>query len=685
MITEELRYRIYGLALIKDDITTKQLTELGLKSHDIRKLVKEGTLTRIEIGHYKFTGVELLYDYALSLLSKARSENSLPQKDKYITLANSYFKKCHELDSKNREVNLYLLFHFIATNNYNKANELLETMYDIDDEEAIKENNLFLYLLSCYGVCPLSLYKRISSIDCDDLALIGWSNDIDRLIISKIYAQQFDEARELISNLVVKNSSTRVKKNILMNLLKKPILNVSFADLRAVLKENKVEEFYKLLRVYLRIIGREEYELLISWLTKLCILDGDFTFDMVFRELVELEKADYNDVTAVFIRDFYQYVADEKYKQASICFKIIKKYGNVSPEIIDSLSSKLPHAKGSAKNTSSDSVSDDGITYDKVKEELAGIIKTMQVDGELVHVISEVSSEYKDFALRIFRERGLGNEFKNIKFWCFNLESPTIVLRLIDPNIWYIDIGKKLKSISYFFDTKQYSKCIKCIEELLKYRSFDFLTLEKARTLFYYLAQSYIFNGQYNNKNRKYFALVTALNSALPKDKQQESYDFTEKIAKLTENKAKLHRNNKANGRIARASAILPPREEIKWEGFFGINAISEEVAIRLAGLQDILYTSIELGKSLEEVAREYNLAEEDILLMGLIKTRDYYIEDLHEEGNNELRKVSLSSNKTPLIDALIQEILIHRFDYRRMSSNYSKKRVLLESSDNKD
>ena len=97
-------------------------------------------------------------------------------------------------------------------------------------------------------------------------------------------------------------------------LLNRSILNIRFADLRAVLKENRVDDFYKLLFVYLRIIGREEYNYLIIWLTKLCVLDNDLTFDLVFRELVELEKGDYYDVSAVFISSFYQYVFSGKYK-----------------------------------------------------------------------------------------------------------------------------------------------------------------------------------------------------------------------------------------------------------------------------------------------------------------------------------------------------------------------------------
>lgn len=43
-----------------------------------------------------------------------------------------------------------------------------------------------------------------------------------------------------------------------------------------------------------------------------------------------------------------------------------------------------------------------------------------------------------------------------------------------------------------------------------------------------------------------------------------------------------------------------------------------------------ILPTGWKLGNSLEDIDGEYNLGKEDILLMRLIKARDYYVDDLY-------------------------------------------------------
>ena len=83
----------------------------------------------------------------------------------------------------------------------------------------------------------------------------------------------------------------------------------------------------------------------------------------------------------------------------------------------------------------------------------------------------------------------------------------------------------------------------------------------------------------------------------------------------------------------------------------------------------------------MEDIDGEYNLGEEDILLMRLIKARDYD-DDLYQEGDNELRKVTLSANKTPLVESFIFHILNHKFDYRRMRSAYVRKLVCSESDD---
>lgn len=88
------------------------------------------------------------------------------------------------------------------------------------------------------------------------------------------------------------------------------------------------------------------------------------------------------------------------------------------------------------------------------------------------------------------------------------------------------------------------------------------------------------------------------------------------------------------------------------------------------------LYTAIELDQSLNEVVAAHNLSGEDILLMRLIKARDYYIDNLYQEGDYEISMATLSPKKTPLIDMLSKQIYEHRFDYRRMTDEQSHKRV---------
>lgn len=682
MLTNEMRYRICDEFLEKDEISTKQLRDLGIKKHDIQKLVEEKTLIRVKRGLYKFSNVELLCEYALCFLRDSRKTDDRVEKREHITRADKCFKLCHSMNNKSRDVNLRLLLHFIVTKNYEKAYEVLEDMYNTDNKDTIKENNLFLYLLSCHEKCPLGLYERISSICLEDLTLGGLDDEFSKLIISLIYTQEFDRVKELITNLVVDDSSVSVKISILKALLNRSILNIRFADLRAVLKENRVDDFYKLLFIYLRIIGREEYNYLIIWLTKLCVLDNDLTFDLVFRELVELEKADYYDVSAVFISSFYQYVFSGKYKQASICLKIIEKYGCLSSEVVDDLRKKVDKGVNHKESTKSDLASLNQNDYDDVKKELSNIIKCMKNDGELVHTISGVSDAYCDCVRKIFEEKPLASGFENIKVWNFGNDSQTIILRLINPQITRINIGETLKNIFSFFNTGRYGECIALINELLQYDSFEIRSLEKTRNLFYVLGISYIKSSSHVSKSRKFLALTTEINGLLPKELQDGKYDLNLLVNKLSDKKTTLQHNGNRNRVIATAGAVLLPREDIKLNGFFGEDDSSSDIVLRLSRLQDILYTGLELGKSLEDIGGEYNLVEEDILLIRLIKARDYYVDDLYQEGDNELRKVTLSANKTPLVESFIFHILNHKFDYRRMKSAYVRKLVCSESDD---
>lgn len=121
-------------------ISTSTLKQMGLNNYDIKKLVEENKLIRVNKGYYKTNIKSKDYDYNKSILKQARVELEKGNFEEVYYLISTYK---HLNTSKNAHNILYLMY--LLTKDYDKAKEeLLKTMFLSKEKDTNKEYNLYM-------------------------------------------------------------------------------------------------------------------------------------------------------------------------------------------------------------------------------------------------------------------------------------------------------------------------------------------------------------------------------------------------------------------------------------------------------------------------------------------------------------------------------------------------------------
>ena len=121
-------------------INTSTLKRMGLSDYDIRKLVEDNKLIRVNKGYYKTNIKAKDYNYNKSILKQARVELEKGNYEEVYKLISTYK---HLNTSKNAHNILYLMYLLIG--DYDRAKEeLLKTMFLSKEKDTNKEYNLYM-------------------------------------------------------------------------------------------------------------------------------------------------------------------------------------------------------------------------------------------------------------------------------------------------------------------------------------------------------------------------------------------------------------------------------------------------------------------------------------------------------------------------------------------------------------
>lgn len=222
MVNFKIEMSIYDKFIDKKELTTKELLELGLNSHDLTNLVSEGKIRRVRRGFYDLEKCDGLFNYANILASK---------KYKNYERFHQALNRCLEIEPNNGKVHTRLLLDSLHKNNFEQAVESIRILSNSSNDAYKRDANLWLFMLSFVTELPDDLKEKVSSLKLEDV--LTREDDLrydDKLsqnkIRSNIFNYKFSYASDDLNELNIK------KKPIYFLITEKLLSMVKYYDMR---------------------------------------------------------------------------------------------------------------------------------------------------------------------------------------------------------------------------------------------------------------------------------------------------------------------------------------------------------------------------------------------------------------------------------------------------------------------
>lgn len=233
---------IYEMIMDGLPLTDETLVNSGFSTKEIIELLEERIIIPTETGEYKLFSVVELYYYGIRLLLTTSMKK-----------ASTCFNKCYQLDKENRNFCLQLLLLALKRGDYQEAFEMFSVIEKIKSEEYVKDNNLYLYLLSILTKCPEEYAERLYSIDYDDI-LIPYDSEYynkeqENAIRQSIMKNKYKYALRLLNDMIEQEPVYLINEALLKELI-----------LQAITAETKFET------KILSFVEKQQYPLIISFL-----------------------------------------------------------------------------------------------------------------------------------------------------------------------------------------------------------------------------------------------------------------------------------------------------------------------------------------------------------------------------------------------------------------------------------
>lgn len=222
MVNFKIEMSIYDKFIDKKELTTKELLELGLNSHDLTNLVSEGKIRRVRRGFYDLEKCDGLFNYANILASK---------KYKNYERFHQALNRCLEIEPNNGKVHTRILLDSLHKNNFEQAVESIRILSNSSNDAYKRDANLWLFMLSFVTELPVDLKEKVSSLKLEDV--LTREDDLrydDKLsqnkIRSNIFNYKFSYASDDLNELNIK------KKPIYFLITEKLLNMVKYYDMR---------------------------------------------------------------------------------------------------------------------------------------------------------------------------------------------------------------------------------------------------------------------------------------------------------------------------------------------------------------------------------------------------------------------------------------------------------------------
>ena len=790
MINEESITKLYETIISGNELTTKELNNMGFNSKDIKELIEQGNLQRIKRGYYSFLSIDDLFMHGKSLIAKKEYDKA--------TLC---FKKCYELDPNHSSSCFQLFLRSINEKDYEEAFKYFDVIFKTENKFYSNDSNFYLYLLSIITDVPekhkeYARFLKIEDIRVDfedkrykdipqqnkvriavlqrkfpyalkqlkDLTIKhGFSTVQD--IITKTLLLQAIEVETKNKNTLIEFSYNREYEKIveflnekqkrhdlslndryililvtaLLEILEKENIPekkifqadkifeaidgcnyelalqlseeynaknninnnenaiylllydicesikklnskqtdleestpeieevventiveeepVSFTDIIRYLLQKDLENAFRTLRKYLDSINKRDYEFLVVDLIKISLIENDVAFTKPMISLTYLTRNSFVFDISLYIQDFYVALSQNKFDIARIYLDILMNAKNlgINCEFVSDLLQVLNNTEQLLDSKiTKDEVIRPEENESKIEENTKLKVPIASIKEEKVNKTIEVKDSEKEFIenkhQQLLTEQGIiilramdNERRKNIhrivktypdmvSFSIGEGDKRQIVLRY-KPNIdEYVDIKNLVMMGNIAYKNGDYDSCISDYLQLLQFGT------PKA---FVYAKLGLAYMKKWNiDLSVNYLYIATELSK-----NEDRKYDFTELIASL---RGEIDESDKK------------PRFKMKSEDFandtdnYGIDNFDNITTYMLETGLDVESACLQLGYSLEEI---------DII--KLIYAREYYSQGDFEKGDQFLKSVEMSNNKTKLTKRIFEEVRTNKKFY---------------------
>lgn len=584
----------------------------------------------------------------------------------------------------------------------------LEETGIIPKKEVISTNKLFEAINGKNFELALSLskdYIKRNNINPSDNAMFMLLKDITELIKTKTNKV---EAKQVVTSPVkeaepVNNINTTTPQTNASPMTS----NITFATVVGYLMQQDFDNSFRALRGYLNSINKSEYEFLIIDLIKISLIEQDVAFSKPMIALTYVSRENFTFDISEYIKNFYETLAQNRFTEARIYLDIISKSNILGQncvltdgleQVLNTTEKMLNYKRNNETldrvDASIKDVEHESVNFVPVQQQI--IEPTVQypisdtpiyIDEEIVDTPSEkiieaseviettkkteiskpTSVDYDDSEFinsKLYelyekgivllkpmdsnRRKGIHNIVKDIPdVTSFSIGSDSnrqIVLRFKPFMVEYLDFSATAKEGNNAYNNGQYDDCIESYRKLLEFGK------PKA---WVYAKLGLAYMKKFDKDTAiDYLTIATALSK-----EEQNDFDFTELIASL---KGLINPEDKK------------PRIKMTidnfgndTENYYGIENINEFAEL------------ISSGINIDDACATLGLNDEQKAIATLILARESYAQENYTMGDQYLKKVERSKNKTKFVTSLFEEVRKNKRFYRNRVDKNRKPLVL--------
>ena len=153
---------MYDKFVDKEELTTKELYELGFNKHDLAKFIEQGKIERVKRGFYRVNSADSMLFFINYLVGKRKKER-----------ASEALQRTLELFPNDQKINCRAFLNSIFTGDYKQAFKCFDMMMSSDNLAYKQDQNFWLYLLSVITDVPERYKDKVKKMTADDLYVLS--------------------------------------------------------------------------------------------------------------------------------------------------------------------------------------------------------------------------------------------------------------------------------------------------------------------------------------------------------------------------------------------------------------------------------------------------------------------------------------------------------------------------------